>query len=181
MPTRQFDELKTIKKRSVDYDAFFDGIKLNTKTKQELISFAEDMELVILYFMFMDDDETIVSRLEERYVEMAVRFLNLDEPSAYVQRRARDYAEEFVETTERHGDDPWYSSADRARLNAENETLTLAEYGEYTWAVRSGKTRKTWMTMQDDRVRKTHVEIDGETKGRGHPFGCPLLLVAKGN
>ena len=82
MPTRVFDELKTIKKRSVDYDAFFDGIKLNTKTKKDLISFAEEMEIVILYFMMMEPEEIIISNLVEKYAEMATKFLNLNEPSA---------------------------------------------------------------------------------------------------
>lgn len=165
MPTRTFDELKTIKKRSVDYDAFFDGIKLNTKTKKDLISFAEEMEIVILYFMMMEPEEISISTLAEKYADMAVKFLNLKEPSAYVQKRAEDYAKDFVETTENHKEDPWYSSADRAKLNAENETLTLAEHGEYSWAVKSGKTKKTWVTMQDDRVRESHVEVDGMTIG----------------
>lgn len=165
MPTRTFDELKTIKKRSVDYDAFFDGIKLNTKTKKELISFAEEMEIVILYFLMMEPEEISIASLAEKYADMAVKFLNLKEPSAYVQKRAEDYAKDFVETTENHKEDPWYSSADRAKLNAENETLTLAEHGEYSWAVKSGKTKKTWVTMQDDRVRETHVEVDGTTIG----------------
>lgn len=165
MPTRGFDELKTIKKRSVDYDAFFDGIQLNTKTKKDLISFAEEMEIVILYFMMMDEEEISVSALAEKYADMAVKFLNQKEASAYVLERAENYAKDFVETTAKHNDDPWYSSADRAKLNAENETLTLAEHGEYTWAVKSGKTKKTWITMQDDRVRESHVEVDGMTIG----------------
>ena len=58
--------------------------------------------------------------------------------------------------------DSWYLSQDRITYNAENEANTVMNYKDYTEA-RGTKKYKTWYTEMDDRVRPTHVPLEGET------------------
>lgn len=56
----------------------------------------------------------------------------------------------------------WYLSNDRITYNAENEANTVMNYKDYTEA-KGTKKYKTWYTEADDRVRPTHVPLEGET------------------
>ena len=48
-------------------------------------------------------------------------------------------------------------------LIAENEANTDWNYSEYQQAIANGMKQKTWLTMQDRRVRHTHMKVDGKT------------------
>ena len=50
-----------------------------------------------------------------------------------------------------------------AMLIAENETNSVCEYTAFQDAIDAGKTRKTWNTMIDKRVRHTHADLEGVT------------------
>ena len=53
----------------------------------------------------------------------------------------------------------WFSE-DRARFNAEDTTNDLFNYEQYRQAIADGMIQKQWLTMKDERVRKTHAEVD---------------------
>ena len=55
----------------------------------------------------------------------------------------------------------WYVSDDRARFIAENESLTVEGYKDYTNAVSKGYSRKQWISILDEKTRETHVEVAG--------------------
>lgn len=74
----------------------------------------------------------------------------------YVPRLVDD----IMETTDRHPDDPYYLSQDRALLIAQNEANTAYNHYDYVNAKADGKEYKTWVTEGDERVRETHVEVD---------------------
>lgn len=75
-----------------------------------------------------------------------------------------DYVPKLVDdimgTTDRHPDDPYYLSQDRALLIAQNEANTAYNHYDYVNAKAGGKEYKTWVTEGDERVRETHVEVD---------------------
>lgn len=48
----------------------------------------------------------------------------------------------------------------RAIEIAQNEANRIFNYADFTDAVESGLTTKTWLTMQDEKVRETHVEVN---------------------
>lgn len=74
----------------------------------------------------------------------------------YVPRLVND----IMETTDRHPDDPYYLSQDRALLIAQNEANTAYNHYDYVNAKAGGKEYKTWVTEGDERVREAHVEVD---------------------
>lgn len=57
--------------------------------------------------------------------------------------------------------DGWYLSQDRVIFNAENEANTVMNYKDFTEA-KGTKRYKVWHTEMDDRVRPTHIPLEGE-------------------
>lgn len=55
--------------------------------------------------------------------------------------------------------DGWFISPDRAVFNAENEANTVLNYKDYKEAKGNFK---TWITENDERVRPTHIPLEGE-------------------
>jgi len=80
--------------------------------------------------------------------------------------------EDIVETTLEHiqegdtqdlSDNEYFLSDDRALDLAENGANIIADYGDYENAVEDGYTKKQWHTMRDNKVRDTHVLMEGKT------------------
>ena len=68
-----------------------------------------------------------------------------------------------------NNEDYWLSYR-RAEDIAKSEANTFLNYTDYVDAKNSGKTKKTWLTMLDDKVRTTHSEIEGRTIGIDEMF-----------
>jgi len=87
------------------------------------------------------------------------------------------------ESEDREEDDllPYYmyfDSEDRAEFIAEDEANSIEGYEDFLVALMRGFTTKTWNTMQDKRVRDTHVKAEGQTVPIGEFFhvGNALLM-----
>ena len=70
----------------------------------------------------------------------------------------------------RHIKESYFTSDDRATVNAEQQSNATYNQEQYNQAVASGKTKKTWITMHDQRVRKTHDAADGQEVDIDKPF-----------
>ena len=64
----------------------------------------------------------------------------------------------------------YYTSVERAILIAQNESNSVFAYEDEQSAIRAGKTLKTWLTMRDERVRETHIPMEGITIGINEMF-----------
>lgn len=60
-------------------------------------------------------------------------------------------------------DDDYWTSVDRALELGENEANSLLNYQELKQAIKDGYTKKQWVTERDNRVRKSHVVMEGKT------------------
>ena len=86
-----------------------------------------------------------------------------------------DFANDFIDVTMRNissstTPDAYFTSDDRAIVNAENQANIVYNQNQYEEAIHVGKTMKKWVTMHDKRVRKTHEEADGQTVAIDKPF-----------
>lgn len=172
-----FDELnifpgtKDVKKsqnRSIPYKEYFNIMKLSKKQKKERVDFAERLEddLILIMLLFEElkrynitDDTFIVEQLKTAYLANVESF---NVPSdGYISDIALAFAVGFVKATLDHLDDEWYTSSDRLKYNAENEANTVLNYKDYLDAKERYK-YKTWHTENDNRVRMTHVPLEGE-------------------
>ena len=72
----------------------------------------------------------------------------------------------------------YYTSYERAFTIAADQSNAVYNAKDFNYAVASGKTEKTWLSMRDERVRESHWEVDGETIGITEYFivgGEPML------
>lgn len=143
--------------------------------------------------------ESAKSQLSDSITETLREYTYPDtETLLYIQ----NYANEFVETTVRNSQeyfnsenqtveaiesdetieadeelpDYWFSE-DRARYNAENEANTIFNHEQYRQAKHDGLLFKQWLTMKDERVRETHVEVGDTIIPIDQPFlvgGYPM-------
>lgn len=156
--------------RSIPYREYFGIMALTEKQKKDRIAFAERLEDELFYIFLLfstlkdysvTDDKIIVQQLTQAYLDVVSSFAIPQDD--YILEIASLFAMDFVRATLKHIEDAWYTSQDRVMYNAENEANTVLNYKDYIDAIGKGYHKKRWITMEDDKVRQTHQEIDGET------------------
>ncbi len=175
MATGKFDKLNNTentaedKLRSLPYDEYFGDMELTDEQKEKRIELAKGLEAQLLFILSLVG--IMAEYGEVDWTDIEIRFQNAyfsvlgsrenvsQEMSDYVIRMSH----ELTESTKKNMDDDYNLSTDRAMYVAENEANTLANCDEYEEAVASGKTKKTWITMRDKRVRHTHRAVDNKT------------------
>lgn len=58
-----------------------------------------------------------------------------------------------------------YETIEEVKTLAETESHRIFSDGQWDCATVGGATKKTWLTMRDDRVRESHWYLDGLTVG----------------
>jgi len=167
-----FEELNIISKKqrlSIDYETYFGEMDLTQKQKEQRISLAKRLEDDMLFFFALisilrqfeyEDMQFAIESLENRYRATLGTYMDIDD---YLSDYIKEFANYTMDVTQRHLNDEWYLSQDRAMLIAENEANTDCNYSEYQQAIANGAKQKTWLTMRDKRVRHTHMKVDGKT------------------
>lgn len=162
-----FDQLnKGYTERAVDYETYFGEMDLTEEQVRERIGFAEAIEAdlasvletiaTLLLIGIAVDYESLRSRLVDRYCEIAIQYTDDYE---WILERAEEFIGDFLTATAGNIDDPWYTSDDRAKWNAENEANTALNHDDFITAVLDGKKNKQWIDMKDNRERKTHLQV----------------------
>lgn len=165
------DELNNL---AIPYEQYFGEMGLSQEEIEKRIALAEAIDDVfILYFLLIESDRALGNELDvnyyidyitRNYEDVLVRFgIDYDNKYPALPAHIKQAATEIVKQNQAKPDDEWYTSVDRAMLIAENETNAVCEYTTFQDAVDDGKTRKTWNTMLDFRVRHTHIELEGKT------------------
>lgn len=166
------DELNTVpKKRAIPYEQYFREMHLPEEEERKRIDMANKFEEMMLFFFALismyDDDlaaniDYVIEQLAFRYRVEISQYVGLDD---YLIGYTQKYAEEVVQATMEHIDDEWYLSDDRAMFDAENEANSIAEYADFSDALKTGKVHKRWIAFIDKHTRKTHANINGKVIG----------------
>lgn len=182
-----FDELNDLVgfKRSQPFNVYFGEMRITPDERKRRIDIAERFEdgfLDILAWCFYTQQSR---NLPESEVKGRVRGVfetalgseikRLDE----TDRMIKDLSKDIARTTVKRGkEDPFFVSADRARLISEDTANHFANYLEFDIARRRGLKWKTWNTILDGRERITHNFADGQMQPIGMPFevGSSLLM-----
>lgn len=178
---RLFDEI------SIPYEEYFSAMELTPEEIKKRVDFAKEFENIIFYIFTLLSVmrkynhmriDFAVETLKNLYLDLVVLYVDIDE---YLEDYIEKFALDIIETTLRHYNDEWYLSSDRSVLIAENEANSVFAHDDYTRAIKAGKTKKRWITERDDRVRETHMEVNGVTIPIKEPFvvGDSLLLYPK--
>lgn len=167
---REFDELNAPEKynRSIPFDIYFGEMELTEEQKEKRIAVAEELDELMLFLLALIaimvendslDKNYILIQVNQRYLHIVSKYVDVDE---YVEDYIKRFSNTFVKTTFESIDDLWYLSSDRATFIAENESETTWNYEEYKRAIKSGKTKKQWDDIRDNKERKTHREVGGK-------------------
>ena len=161
------DEINKLNKRSVPYSEYFGVMNISEKQKKDRVKFSERLEDVILDCLYLlmtmrnykaEDKTLIKNQLTQGYMDAAVSVGIIPDP--YIEDLALLFAIGFIAATLDHPEDEWYISEDRAKFNAENEANTVLNYADYKYALMNFK-YKTWHTENDERVRESHIPLEG--------------------
>ena len=161
------DELHTEK---IVYETYFGEMEISDKEKKERLELAKELEPIFISFFcaFLDYDgkeEDFIQGLSAEYKKVALKFLKVREPPAYIKEYSEKITEDIIRTTIENKDTPYFTSVERAMNIAANEANTIGNYREYIRMVKNGYKYKTWITMNDDKVRHTHAEANGYKVG----------------
>ena len=151
---------------TITYEEYFEPMVLTKWQKKRRIELAEELEdaLFLLFLAWYYDADVVEAQKTfmetymgavEKYDDVGLR----DDFDEYITLLAAN----LYESTIRNMDEPYFTSLDRAMYVAANEANTAMGKIEFGEAKADGKTRKTWHTEQDLRVRDTHVPLDGTT------------------
>lgn len=171
MDTLKFDELNKMRKMPVPYSRYFGEMALTEEQKKKRIDFSEQIEELMLFLFYLfeniekygySEKDFVVSQIVEKYKSVIEKYANVD---SYIEQYVNDFSENIVKTTQNHSSDGYYTSNDRAMFVAENEANTVLNYIEFAEAIKQGKTLKRWITMHDEKVRETHVEVNDRVIG----------------
>lgn len=171
MATLKIDQLNQL--NSVDIESilkryFKEMDEITDEQVEERTQFGKDLFDILLAFMVLVATTDYVGGIQDidYYIDMISRqYADLIIGNNYVfDQYMKNYvdkmAQEIVNSTFTHINETYYLSDDRALAIAESESNTAINYQDYVNAVQQGFTKKQWITEKDNRVRKTHMEVD---------------------
>lgn len=153
----KFDELHKL------FTMYFEVMEIPKEDKKKRVDLALEFYDIFLYILLLIKTDLKYDRLEEPqgYMEsLNYRIQDMLADLPYEEEYIPQLSKDVIETTFRHLDEEYYFSEERTILISQNEANTVMNNIDYVSAKRSGKTRKTWVTEKDNRVRPWHEEVD---------------------
>lgn len=163
------DELNDLEITDALFDEYFEEMELTKKEKEERADFSKKFHKMMLFIFSVIAvmksynylrKRYIADRLSEEYRNILSQYIDIDD---YLDNYINEFSDNTIDTTFRNIDDDFFLSEDRAFLISVNEANTGFNYNQFAEAVKSGKTRKQWITEKDRRVRRTHRELDDKS------------------
>ena len=99
------------------------------------------------------------------------------EPDAFFDLYIPLFIDQIIDTTLRHEGEDYYTSVERAAVIGCNESNSVLGHEDLEQANALGKTKKTWLTELDERVRPTHKEMESVTIPIDDYFVFPDCLM----
>ena len=172
-----FDELNKLgvkvrnKPKAIPYKEFFGAMYITPDKMRSRMELAEEIEDVMLYifayWIIAAEAELPISEIKQdakaKLTDVIAKHTKLD---PYLEQHIDKVVDEVVDATANNaGEDEgdYWTSQDRAMLIAENEANSFDNYVDYREATARGRTKKVWLTENDDKVRLTHELTEGQT------------------
>lgn len=183
-----FDELKRVGEidllkdtsgnliKSVPYEEYFGEMELTNEEVEDRVNTAEELEKVFLFLfallLYLKKkkievteeylSEIITEKLEEALRKAKIETVDGEKKAKYsfLHPYLVVLASMIVQSTLRNQKNLWFTTKDRAKYLAEEESNTIHNEIEYQKALDKGCTKKQWITMADEKVRQTHRDIN---------------------
>ena len=170
LPFANFDELNRLVgfERSLSINRYFGEMHLTKQQKayrKRLASQLYEEMVWLMSYMFYARQQGIsvsmdaITEIRDRYREALGNTVAID---LYIATHIDSITADIVNATNRHPDDPYFYSKDRARLIAEGEANSIFNHTEYEEAAKNKK-YKTWHTVMDGHQRESHGLVNGTT------------------
>ena len=176
------DKLNVAKKPKIyTIEQYFNEMPLTDEQKKKRIDMCEDFEVFLLYIIELGEElqnmqlDILMGRLQMGFIEIAQNYMEITDN---ILVRINEDALYIAETTKNNLDVEFFTSPDRARLVAENETQSLCNLSEFDRAKEQGFKYKEWLAMLDEKTRETHAMADGQKVDIDTPFivGDSLMM-----
>lgn len=172
MPTlRKIDKLNLL-----SYETYFNEMALSETEKAKRIMLAELLEDDFIAILFLLDADLSLSNDIDKNFYVRLLKERYRASTKQIQRVSKDIenyidmiCDEIIQTTIDNKSD-YYTSYNRAKNLAAEESNSVSNIAQYSQAVASGKKNKRWRTILDGRERKTHNVSDGQVVGIDEPF-----------
>ena len=176
--TKTKSKLKIDELHRIGFKEFFGKMYISPEQMNTRIELAGQIEDIMLYvFAYWSiaasagltinetNEAEIRQDAKDKMRLVLARHTKLD---PYLETHIDKTVDEIIDSTIKHvGNDadsePYWTSTERAMLISENEANAFENYVEYRDAVTSGKTKKKWITENDEKVRLTHEIAEGQT------------------
>ena len=154
----KFDELNQLKR-------FFSVMEIPQKEKDKRTSLGMFFFDVFFYvFVLMRTEIKVNGKIDKDFyiktLDGRIRDVldenNIPYDDVYIPQLTKD----VIDATERHLDDPYYFSKERALIVAQNESNTVYNNIDYQSAKNQGKKYKTWIAIEDEKTREAHTIVD---------------------
>lgn len=171
--TLKIDELNILSEEDLkEISDYFSVMYLPEEEYLRRVAMAND--LYAMQYAFLSDiraqidagknvnDKEYLYELQTRYKA----FLNeedLDGDDEYYDLFIDKISESVVATTKEHIKNEFYTSKERSFEIAVNFVNSVMNYDYEQRMISAGYTQKRWETMNDSKVRKSHIEVDGVT------------------
>jgi hypothetical protein len=154
----------------IPYHEYFGKMYISPRQMKTRIDLAGEIEDVMIYvFAYWAiagsagiTEEEVRQDAKDKLRLVLAKHTKLD---SYLEKHIDRVVDEVIDTTKKNADleSPYWTSRERAMLIAENEANAFENYVEYREAATSGKTKKKWLTENDDKVRLSHELAEGQT------------------
>jgi len=184
-----FDELNSLvtNKRAKPFETYFGDMELSEEQKEKRITLAEKMKneflfvMALLFNMYRYSSiewENIRRKFEQGYLNAIKGKIDIDD---YMKSHIASLSYDFIDSTKRNVDEPYFMSSDRATVYSEEESNTSYNHQEFKKAINEGKTKKKWIDIRDKKERKTHRKVGGKVIAINEPFivGNSLMMYPK--
>lgn len=158
---------------SIPYGEYFGEMELSEEEKEERTELAKEFEVLFLFLLMAykrEQSNEVKKILQDKYKDIVTAFIGAEKASSYIEKYSKKIIDDIIRITNENINDPYYTSWDRAMAISENEANVIGNYRQQLQAVKDGKKNKTWITMNDNKVRHTHKEIDSLTIPIFEPF-----------
>ena len=171
------------------YDEYFGEMRISAQQRRKRVELAEILEDIVLFLFALyvaartlgeDVDRKAAEKEYRRQLEDALAKQNIY-PEVMEAYFSDVVPEEIRVTDDRYMDDEYWTSEKRAKVIASEDANTIMNAQEYQTSVDAGFKNKQWLSMKDERVRPTHVEVDDEVMPIDEPFvvGSSLMMFPR--
>lgn len=140
------------------------------KEKRKSVAFSIRESMLFLFTLMFTMAESESWNYEIALSAFRNEFRNAISPyvtiDLFIESYIQNFTKQYLDTTIEHlskNDASFFVSDDRATMGGANESNSVVGYQELEDAINEGYTQKKWRTEKDNRVRKTHKEMEGKT------------------